>query len=196
MNTIYLRRAKQADLEPIMTIINDAKAYLKVQQIPQWQDGHPDQATIEHDIATQTGWVLINNAQVVGYAALQLTPELTYQKLQGGEWSQPDQPYATIHRVVISQKFRDQHLSSMLFTNLLTVGKMQDINNFRIDTHPSNQKMQHVISSWGFKQRGKILIDDQCDPHRIAYELNLSGHKRLTKVNNDFMQSLIDNLPK
>lgn len=196
MNTIYLRRAKQTDLDAIMVIINDAKAYLKAQQIPQWQDGHPDQAAIEHDITTQTGWVLISNAQIAGYAALQLTPEPTYQKLQGGKWSQPNQPYATIHRVAISQHFRGQHLSSMLFTNLLTVGQMQDINNFRIDTHPANQGMQHVVSNCGFKQRGTILINDQCDPHRIAYELNLGDHQRLTQVNNDFMQSLIDNLPK
>ena len=124
MNTIYLRRAKQTDLDAIMTIINDAKAYLKAQQIPQWQDGHPDQAAIEHDITTQTGWVLINNAQIATYAALQLTPEPTYQKLKGGNWSQPSQPYATIHRVAISQHFRGRQLvkckTLTIFGSILT----------------------------------------------------------------------------
>lgn len=39
MTTSYLRRATKADLPAILTIINEAKAYLKEQGINQWQAG-------------------------------------------------------------------------------------------------------------------------------------------------------------
>ena len=39
MSTIYLRRAKLADLDTIMEIIEEARNSLKNDGNPQWQDG-------------------------------------------------------------------------------------------------------------------------------------------------------------
>ena len=194
MAEIYLRRAQLQDLTAIMKIIDDAKELLKKNGSPQWQNGYPDQETFTQDIVMQTNWILINDNKVVATATLQLTPELTYRNITQGQWQQPDEPYATIHRVAISSNYRGQGLSKLLFSNLLTVGQMQGIKNFRVDTHRSNKAMQHIAENFNFKKRGIIKVNDQNDPERLAYELNLGSHHKLTRINNNFMQPLIDKL--
>ena len=194
MAEIYLRRAQLQDLPAIMKIIDDAKELLKKNGSPQWQNGYPNQETLTQDIAMQTTWVLINDNKVAATATLQLTPEPTYRNITQGQWQQPDEPYATIHRVAISSNYRGQGLSKLLFSNLLTVGQMQGIKNFRVDTHRSNKAMQHIAENFNFKKRGIIKVNDQNDPERLAYELNLGSHHKLTRINNNFMQPLIDKL--
>jgi N-acetylglutamate synthase-like GNAT family acetyltransferase len=194
MAEIYLRRAQLQDLTVIMKIIDDAKELLKKNGSPQWQNGYPDQETFTQDIVMQTNWILINDNKVVATATLQLTPEPTYRNITQGQWQQPDEPYATIHRVAISSNYRGQGLSKLLFSNLLTVGQMQGIKNFRVDTHRSNKAMQHIAENFNFKKRGIIKVNDQNDPERLAYELNLGSHHKLTRINNNFMQPLIDKL--
>ena len=194
MAEIYLRRAQLQDLTAIMKIIDDAKELLKKNGSPQWQNGYPDQETFTQDIVMQTNWILINDNKVVATATLQLTPEPTYRNITQGQWQQPDEPYATIHRVAISSNYRGQGLSKLLFSNLLTVGQMQGIKNFRVDTHRSNKAMQHIAENFNFKKRGIIKVNDQNDPERLAYELNLGTHHKLTRINNNFMQPLIDKL--
>ena len=194
MAEIYLRRAQLQDLPEIMKIIDDAKELLNKNGSPQWQNGYPNQETLTQDIAMQTNWVLINDNKVAATATLQLTPEPTYRNITQGQWQQPDEPYATIHRVAISSNYRGQGLSKLLFSNLLTVGQMQGIKNFRVDTHRSNKAMQHIAENFNFKKRGIIKVNDQNDPERLAYELNLGSHHKLTRINNNFMQPLIDKL--
>ena len=194
MAETYLRRAQLQDLPAIMKIIDDAKELLKKNGSPQWQNGYPNEETLTQDIAMQTNWVLINDNKVAATATLQLTPEPTYRNITQGQWQQPDEPYATIHRVAISSNYRGQGLSKLLFSNLLTVGQMQGIKNFRVDTHRSNKAMQHIAENFNFKKRGIIKVNDQNDPERLAYELNLGSHHKLTRINNNFMQPLIDKL--
>ena len=194
MAEIYLRRAQLQDLTAIMKIIDDAKELLKKNGSPQWQNGYPDQETFTQDIVMQTNWILINDNKVVATATLQLTLEPTYRNITQGQWQQPDEPYATIHRVAISSNYRGQGLSKLLFSNLLTVGQMQGIKNFRVDTHRSNKAMQHIAENFNFKKRGIIKVNDQNNPERLAYELNLGSHHKLTRINNNFMQPLIDKL--
>ncbi|WP_076460351.1 GNAT family N-acetyltransferase [Limosilactobacillus caccae] len=194
MAKIFLRRAQEQDLDAIMKIIDDAKEFMKQSGSPQWQDGHPNQEMFAKDIAAQINWVLVHDNDIAGTASLQLTPDPAYRVIEQGHWAQPNEPYATIHRVAISSKYRGQHMSTFLFSNLLTVGQMQGMKNFRLDTHAQNKAVQHIAESFNFQRRGIITIDDRLDPHRIAYELNLASTPQLHHVNNDFMQSLIDNL--
>ena len=194
MAEIYLRRAQAPDLDAIMKIIKNAKSLLKENGSPQWQDGYPNRETFAQDIAMQTNWVLVDDHQVVATATLQLTPEPTYRIITNGQWSQPNDSYATIHRVAISNEYQGQGLSKILFSNLLTVGQMQGIKNFRLDTHRNNKAMQHIAENFNFRKRGIIEVNEKNDPERIAYELNLGTHHQFTHINNDFMQPLIDNL--
>lgn len=171
MAQISIRRSTPADLDQIIAIVKQAKALLKADGSPQWQDGHPSRQTFVDDIADGTNWVLTVGKQIAGTATLKTTPDPTYQHIDGS-WVKPDEPYGTIHRVAISADFRGQHLSNYFISNLLTVGRLKGLTNFRIDTHPLNKRVQAIAKHFDFDYRGIIKVEDQIDPRRFAYELN------------------------
>lgn len=171
MSLTYLRRATQADLPAIAAIINDAKAYLKEQKINQWQDGYPDTAILKQDIEDGITFVLIHNNTVAGTAALHQGIDINYLKIEDGQWEDgTDDHYAAIHRIAVSRDFRGQHLSEPLMNSLITISGLLGFKDIRIDTHPDNKGMQHVINSCGFNYCGIVHMHSD-NTIRYAYQL-------------------------
>lgn len=173
MAEIYLRKSKLSDLDDIMEIIDEAKALLKKDGSPQWQDGHPDRKQFEIDINNGFNWVLIVDDNIAGTATLSTQIEDNYKNIEDGKWNGDDH-YLTIHRVAIASRFRGMQLSKQIFSNLLTVGRILNYSDFRIDTHPVNIRMQKLITDFGFKRRGTVHVEDKIDSRRFAYELNMN----------------------
>ncbi|WP_429971680.1 N-acetyltransferase family protein [Fructilactobacillus sp. Tb1] len=173
MNSIYVRKANLTDLAAIMQIITQAKALLKADGNPQWQEGYPNTNTIEADIKNNIGNVLVVNDQVAGYAVMTTDPEPTYAVITEGHWQNDHEAYGTIHRIAISPDFKGLNLARIFIITLISKATDHGIYNFRIDTHKVNQRMQHIATSLGFIKRGQILVDTTLDPHRIGFELNL-----------------------
>ena len=173
MALVYIRAATPKDVPEVMKIIDEAKAFLKSYGSPQWQDGHPNEEMINADITNKIAYVLVVAGQVAGYSALSFLPDPNYERIYAGQWHNNSDRYAVIHRTAISANYRGQHLTNYLFSNLISRTLAEEIHNLRIDTHPMNQPMQHLVSSFGFAKRGRVDVDDQIDPVRDAFELNL-----------------------
>ena len=173
MSLIYLRQATLADLPTIMPIIANAKALLKADGSPQWQDGYPDEAAITADINNQQSWLLIVDGQVAGTAAQVVGDNADYHEITGTSWQNTTDTYATIHRIALNSAFAGQHLSHYFFSNLISQAYQTGIHNFRIDTHNMNKRMQAIAASFGYQYRGIIHVSEPGDNARRAYELNL-----------------------
>ena len=173
MPQIYLRHTQATELDQVMKIIHDAQKQLLRENINQWQDGQPSVEQVKQDIQNNISYVLISHQQIAGTAALLKEPEPTYQEIIDGCWLDNNSPYATIHRFALADDFKGHSLSSILISCLLTVGYQLNFANFRIDTHPDNQRMQHLIQKNGFTYQGKIRLNDPQHSFRLAYELNL-----------------------
>ncbi len=50
---------------------------------------------------------------------------------------------------------------------------MRGFSELRVDTHPDNVRMQHVIENSGFKRIGSCCIDGSKDDIRWSYQLFL-----------------------
>lgn len=171
MPVSYLRKATIADLPAITHIIDDAKMYLNSQNIDQWQDGYPDQPTLKQDLEDGITYVLIINGTIAGTAALHQGIDIDYLKIEDGSWLNGiNARYTAIHRIALAQDFRGQHLSGKLMSGLITISRLLGFKDIRIDTHPDNSGMQHVITSNGFEKRGKVYLHDGKDL-RYAYQL-------------------------
>lgn len=177
MSLIYIKRATRAALPEIMAIITNAKALLKADGSPQWQDGYPDTATLTRDIMAQQCWLLMVDDQIAGTATMITADDPNYHEIFGGQWQNTTDPYATIHRIAIGQGFAGQHLSHFFFSNLISAAYQAGVRNFRIDTHDLNKRMQAIATGFGYEYRGKIYVDEPAANHednaRRAYELNL-----------------------
>ncbi|KRO04700.1 acetyltransferase [Levilactobacillus paucivorans] len=173
MSLIFIKRATRRDLSTIMALIDHAKEQLKAAGSPQWQDGYPDLATLTADVDAQHCWLLDVDGQVAGTATMIIGDDPNYQHIEDGQWQNNQEPYATIHRIAIGPGFRGQHLSHYFFSNLISAAYREGVRNFRVDTHQQNQQMQAIATTFGYKYRGTIYVDDGPNGARRAYELNL-----------------------
>ena len=173
VSTVYVRKATGKDLSAIMPIIDYAKQLLKSDGSQQWQNGNPNEKIILDDIRKGYCYLLIVDGQIAGTSALLTEPDPNYEVIIDGSWENNESIYATFHRIAISDKFRGVHLSSYLFSNLLSLAYNQGLRDFRIDTHEMNLRMQGLIEKIGFKYRGRIFVDSTPHGERKAYELHL-----------------------
>ncbi len=174
MPATYLRQATNQDLPEIKKIIEDAKAYLKEQGIDQWQDGYPSSEDLETDVKFGITYVLIIDNKIAATAALHQGLDESYLKIDDGEWlNGVHGRYTAIHRIAMSTDFRGQHLSEKMMTGLVTISSVLGYKDVRIDTHPDNKGMQHVITTNGFEKRGIIHMEEteQKATPRYAYQL-------------------------
>ncbi|WP_125762961.1 GNAT family N-acetyltransferase [Companilactobacillus hulinensis] len=173
MSNIYLRQAKADDLEKVVKIINGEKNALLVRGVNQWQRGYPDEEILKRDIEEGINYVLILDGSIVGTAALQQGYDKSYQDISGGSWSsESDVTYAIIHRIPVEPGHQGEKLTTALIQQLLTMSYYLGYYDVRIDTHPDNRVMQHVITENGFVERGIITLDTDQDI-RKAYQILL-----------------------
>lgn len=174
MPATYLKKSTQEDLPAILDIIHSAIKYLHEQGIDQWQHGYPADEDLEKDVKDGINYVLITDGQIAGTATIHQGIDPNYLKIEEGDWINGSEAhYAAIHRVAISNEFRGQHLSEKLVSSLITVSRVLGFKDIRIDTHPENKGMQHVITSNGFEKRGIIHMRENGHPWtaRFAYQL-------------------------
>ncbi|MHC9531971.1 GNAT family N-acetyltransferase [Dellaglioa sp. L3N] len=174
MTVSYLRLATSEDLSAIISIIDEAKGYLKAQKINQWQGSYPEINQLEQDIKDELTYILMVGDEIAGTAALCPGIEPMYLQIKDGEWiNGPEARYSAIHRVAISTKFRGQHLAGSVISYLLTVARLADYKDIRVDTNSENKGMQHVIVANDFEYKGVIRTPDSDEAERYVYQLIL-----------------------
>lgn len=171
MPATYLRLATEADLPAVTSIIHEAKGFLAEQNVDQWQHGYPTDADLKTDVESGITYVLVVDGQIAGTAALHQGLDTNYLEIEDGEWlNGVHGRYTAIHRIAVSGAFRGQALSDKLISGLITISGVLGYKDVRIDTHPENKGMQHVITKNGFERRGVIYMHEPKEP-RFAYQL-------------------------
>lgn len=172
----YLRKSTLTDLPEMLAIYAAAKQYLHQQQIDQWQDGYPDEESIKADIIQQRSYVLICDTRIAAVGVLATQGDPTYAAIDGQWCSSSHQAYVAVHRTAVSEQFRGQHLAQILMSSLMTIAYHDGFKDIRIDTHPDNLGMQHVIQKSGFDYRGIVWLNGDSGNNRNkrwAYQIVL-----------------------
>jgi GNAT superfamily N-acetyltransferase len=142
----------------------------------QWQGKEPSLATIEEDIFNHRYYVLFEDHQPCGGAAL-MNHEPGYDQLLEGKWLNQD-PYMVIHRFFIAPSFQGRHLSKILLNHLEQQVQRHHIRNVRIDTHALNQPMCGLLNRQQYIAVGKAWLPQAGE--RLVYHKVL-GEKHGTQ---------------
>lgn len=161
---MIFRKATSEDIDSIVEIVCAASVRLGAAGIDQWQRGYPNRESIERDIADNVGMVLCVAETIVAYGAVIFTGEKAYNDLTGGEWL-TDGQYACVHRLCVSEIFVGMGFSHhfMLAAEAMAAER---VKSMRIDTHPDNAIMHHLVQSLGYTYCGDVVIESR----RMAYE--------------------------
>lgn len=171
---MQIQLATQKNLPEIMEVIEDGRAFLKRQGLPQWQNGYgPSEAQMAEDIANQFCFIAILKGKIVAVASLIRGVDPVYSEITGA-WSYEDEiGYIAIHRVAVSRDFTKQGIARQFLTALIKVAQEQGYKDIRIDTYPDNKPMIKTIEALGFFYCGQVHFPIPAGV-RNAYQLVLA----------------------
>lgn len=161
-----LRETKVTEIDDVMEIINDAKRFLKDNKINQWQDNYPNHEIIKNDILRNESYVLEKDNLIIATIVLSFQKEETYESIEG-KWIN-NNPYATIHRIAISNEYKGQGISKILMNNVYNKCLEKDFLNIRVDTHEDNLVMKSFLNKEDFQYCGIIYL--KSGAKRLAYQ--------------------------
>ncbi len=156
-----IRLATKQDLTVILNIYEYARDFMRKNGNPtQWNNNFPPKDLLIEDIEKKRLYVYEENHKVHGVFAFIIGNDSTYEYIEDGNWLS-EELYGTIHRIASDGKIKGMLNKAVCYCE-------KQIQHLRIDTHPNNKIMQHLILKNGFSQRGIIYVDDGSP--RIAYE--------------------------
>ena len=171
-----LRAAKPSHQDWILRQIDGCRQLMASHKSGQWQGKEPSFATIEEDIHHQRFYLLFEDDQPCGGAAL-MRHEPAYDSLLEGQWLNQE-PYMVIHRFFIAPSFQGRHLSKVLLARLEHHIQDNQVRNVRLDTHALNQPMRGLLARLHYPQVGKAWLANAGE--RLVYHKVL-GEKHETK---------------
>ena len=129
----------KSDISSILKIIEEAQAYLAMQNIDQWQNGYPNEKAILKDMLTNDSYVVKTKEETAIATAMFTTQtEPTYSSIEGNWKTKNNATYGVIHRMAVSNKFRGKGIAKFIFFQCEQNLKQNNIKSMRIDTHEEN----------------------------------------------------------
>lgn len=169
---LYFRRTEERDLDAVIEIVDAAKEYLRLQGIPQWQDGYPNRESFYKDIEREISYVLEENGKILGTIAIDLEGDRNYNWIYEGNWLSEKQPYAAIHRVAVDAERKGSGLAGKMIEEAVKLCLEKGIFSIKNATHRLNQSMQRMLVKNGFVRCGIIYLEN--GEERIGFERILS----------------------
>ena len=174
-----IRLASISDILAILSIVEDARQFLKKTGSDQWQgkDGYPNETNFLQDIQNQILYVFESNNHVVGVAAISHYMDENYAKIEDGEWISNRKPYIVIHRLAVKKEYLQHGIAQQIFFFAETIAREKGCGSIRVDTHRLNTSMQKLLSKMNFQRCGTIYLNGIHDVthHRFAYEKKIEN---------------------
>ena len=156
-----IRQAQMRDLDRILQIYADARAFMRANGNPdQWGENYPPAEMICEDVATGNSYVCADGEEILGVFYYGEGEDPTYTVIEDGAWLN-DEPYGVIHRIAVAARGRGVATACFAFG-------VAQCGNLKIDTHADNFPMQKSLEKNGFVRCGTIYVAD--GSARIAYQ--------------------------
>ncbi|UFH32554.1 GNAT family N-acetyltransferase [Chryseobacterium sp. C-71] len=155
-NTFEFRKAETSDKDIIWEIIQQSIERRRIDGSTQWQNGYPNEQTVESDIAKNFGFVLTVNDEIAVYVALIFNDEPAYSTIDGAWLTNGE--FVVIHRVAVSEKFAGQGLAKKLFDQIEDYVKSQNVQSIKVDTNYDNAAMLKILESKGYTYCGEVIL--------------------------------------
>lgn len=151
-----LRKATVAEVPLIWDILQDAIEQRRLDGSTQWQDGYPNELTIQNDIQNGYAYVLTENESILCYAAIIFEKEPAYEIIQG-KWL-TDGDYAVVHRVAASKLAKGKGIATKLFKNIEDICINNNIYSIKVDTNFDNIPMLKILDRLNYTYCGEVFF--------------------------------------
>lgn len=166
---MILRKADFSETSIIWTILQQAIEQRKQDGSEQWQNGYPNEQTIHEDIRLGNGYVLVENDEVIAYAAIIFGMDPAYLEIQG-QWITND-ACVVIHRVATSNAVKGRGIATHLFKMIEDFCLEHQVFSIKVDTNFDNIPMLKILDRLSYTYCGEVFFSGAA---RRAYEKVLS----------------------
>lgn len=161
------RKTTEKDLDLVIKIIDEAKEFLKNNNIDQWQNGYPNEEIILKDIENDNSYVLEDNGEIIATTVLSFDGDKNYDVIKDGKWI-TNNKYGVTHRIAVSRKCSKKGIGKFIIKISEDIARENNIKSMRADTHKDNKVMQSLLLKSGYKYCGIIFVEDGTE--RLAFE--------------------------
>ena len=162
---LCLEPARPEELDRYCAVIQAGRDFQREQGFVQWTEDYPNTDTVRADVRARKGYVIRFDGAIAAYLCIDFDGEPAYREIQGA-W-QTEEPYAVVHRMAFADEFRGRGLTETAFRLIEALCRENGVQSLRVDTDPSNQRMQHILEKNGFSHRGTIFFQGG---ERMAYD--------------------------
>src|SRR5688572_16875547 len=152
-----LRKAGISDIIPIWEILQQAIEQRRQEGSQQWQNGYPNQQTVEDDITNGYGYVIAENSIIIAYAAIIFDIEPAYKEINGQWLTNGD--YVAVHRVATSNSVKGKGVATMLFKLLEDLAIEHNVFSIKVDTNFDNIPMLKILKKLDYSYCGEIFFN-------------------------------------
>lgn len=168
---MILRKAQQSELPLIWEIIQYAIEQRRLDGSRQWQDGYPNEQSIQEDLNKGNAYVLTEEGHLLAYAAIIFDIEPAYEQIEGKWLSNED--YIVVHRVAAAPLAKGKSIATKLFGMIEDICLDKEVYSIKVDTNFDNMPMLKILDKLGYTYCGEVHFRGSA---RKAFE------KRLTKA--------------
>lgn len=153
---MQLIQAKQSDLAVSWEIIQYAIEQRRLDGSRQWQDGYPNEKTIQEDLDNGHAYLVTDGEEVLAYAAIIFDKEPAYESIEGKWLTNGD--YAVVHRVAASKTAKGKSVATTLFQMIEELCKSKNVSSIKVDTNFDNLAMLRILEKLNYTYCGEVYF--------------------------------------
>ncbi len=158
---IMISRPTYQDLIILDTLAKKVINEMKNANIPQWEEGYPAYLDFLEDFQKNGLYVYKENNLIKGSITVLPENDPSYKTINS--WLK--EKSLVIHRMLVDPASRNQGIAQELLNQAIKLGKANNYESLKIDTHLKNYKMRNFLKKNNFIELEYLKIID-----RLAYE--------------------------
>ena len=171
------RKTSESDIDAAYEVIEQARGRIASLGIDQWQNGSPNRALLEGDVARGEAYVVEDDGAIAGNVMLTCAEEGCYNDIDGTGWltdCKPGEPtYLVVHRFAVGDGALGKGVAKLMLSEAEDMARSLGKRSVRIDTHEGNIPMRTLLSKCGYSECGVVILDvedREATLERIGYE--------------------------
>lgn len=153
---MQLRKATPTELPVIWEIIQYAIEQRRLDGSDQWQDGYPNENTLQQDLDNGDAYLVTEDDVILAYAAIIFDKEPAYEDIEGQWLSNGD--YACVHRVAASKQAKGKRVGITLFQMIEALCRDKKVYSIKVDTNFDNQPMLKILEKLQYTYCGEVYF--------------------------------------
>jgi ribosomal protein S18 acetylase RimI-like enzyme len=164
-----IRLATHDDLPGLMSLVRRVVPLMLAAGNLQWDEGYPNEAVFQRDIALGQLWIADEGTCIAGVAAITKDKEPDYAQVG---WD-VNEPAIVVHRLAVDPAFRGVGVAAALMRRAEEIAAEHGITVLRVDTNTQNEATQRLFPKLGYRLAGEISLQIRPGLRFFCYEKRL-----------------------